>query len=75
MQIRLSEHRRNCRNGEVQRSGFAQHTIEEDHQIDWEGSVVIGHEKNLYKRKVKEALYIIRFPNFNQDQGLSISTT
>ena len=37
LKTRLSEHRRNCRNGEVERSGMAQHTIEEDHRIDWEG--------------------------------------
>ena len=35
LKTRLSEH---CRNGDVERSGMAQHTIEEDHRIDWEGS-------------------------------------
>jgi len=73
LRTRLSEHRRNCRNGEVERSGVAQHTIEEDHRIDWEGSTVINREKNWFKRRVKEALLIRKHPNFNQDQGLDIS--
>ena len=35
-------------NGEVQRSGVEQHTLEDDHQIGWEKkSVVIGQEKNF----------------------------
>ena len=42
LKTRLSEHRRNCRNGEVE--SVAQHTIEEDHRIDWEGCTVINRE-------------------------------
>ena len=57
----------------VQRSGVAQHSIEDDHRIDWKESVVIDREMNLYRRRVKEALYIRKFPNFNQDQGLIVS--
>ena len=73
LKTRLTEHRRNCRNGDVQRSGVAQHSIEDDHRIDWKESVVIDREMNLYRRRVKEALYIRKFPNFNQDQGLIVS--
>ena len=73
LKTRLTEHRRNCRNGDVQRSGVAQHSIEDDYQIDWKESVVIDREMNLYRRRVKEALYIRKFPNFNQDQGLIVS--
>ena len=73
LKTRLTEHQRNCRNGEVQRSGVAQHSIEDDHRIDWKESVVIDREMNLYKRRVKEALYIWKFPKFNQDQCLIVS--
>ena len=41
---------------------LTQHTLEDDHQINWEERVVIGLEKNFYKRRVKEALYIRKFP-------------
>ena len=51
---------------------MAQHTIEEDHRIDWEGSTQL-REKKGFKIRVKEALLIRRDPNFNQDQGLDIS--
>ena len=54
LKSRPSEHRRSCQNGE---STIVQHTIEEDHRIDWEGSTVISGEK---KRRVKEALLICR---------------
>ena len=52
---------------------MAQHSIEDDHRIDWKESVVIDRDMNLYKTRVKEALYIWKFPNFNQDQGLIVS--
>lgn len=35
----------------MQRSGVAQHTWEDDHQINWEESVVIGQEKNFTKEE------------------------
>ena len=40
IKTRLSEHRRNCRNREIERSGVAKHNIEEDHRIDWDRSTV-----------------------------------
>ena len=45
IKTRLSEHRRNCRNREIERSGVAKHNIEEDHRIDWDRSTVISIEK------------------------------
>jgi len=56
----------------VRRSGVAQHTLENDHQIGWKKSVVIGQEKSFYKRRLKEALHIRKFPNFNQNLDLDI---
>ena len=35
-------------------------------------SVVIGQEKSFYKRRLKEALHIRKFPNFNQNLDLDI---
>ena len=58
---------------EVRKLPDVQHSIEDDHRIDWKESVVIDREMNLYRRRVKEALYIRKFPNFNQDQGLIVS--
>ena len=74
LDTRLSEHRRNCRNGEVLKSGVAQHALVDNHRINWDGSTVINREQHWYRRRVKEALYIRRFGNFNLDRGLDISS-
>ena len=73
MTVRLTEHKRNCRNGEITWSGVAQHTLQDNHRIDWEKSTVIAREPNYYKRRVKEALFIKKHHNMNQDQGLAVS--
>ena len=73
LKVRLTEHKRYCRNGETNRSGVSQHTLIDNHRIDWEKSTVIAKEPNYYKRRIKEALFIRKFNNMNQDQGLTVS--
>ena len=74
LDTRLSEHRRNCRNGEIHKCGVAQHALVDDHRINWDGRMVISREQHWYRRRVKETLYIRRFENFNLDRGLNISS-
>ena len=69
MAVRLTEHRRYCPNGETSRS---QHTLQDDHRIDWEKNAAIAREPNYYKKGVKEALFIKKFHNMNHDQGLAL---
>ena len=73
LKVRLTEHKRYCHNGETNRSGVSQHTLVDNHRIDWEKSTVIAKEPNYYKRRIKEALFIRKFNNMNQDQGLAVS--
>lgn len=73
LKVRLTEHKRYCRNGETNRSGVSQHTLIDNHRIDWNKSSVVAKEPNYYKRKIKEALFIRKFHNMNQDQGLTVS--
>ena len=47
-----------------------------DHQIQWEDSRIIKVEKNWYKRRVKEALWIKITTNcLNTDPGININAT
>ena len=58
--IGRTEHQRCCRNLDAQRSAVAQHALDEDHRIDWEGSTVIDKECNWHRRRIKEAMHIKR---------------
>ena len=49
------------------------HYTQDDHRIDCEKSTVISREPNYYKKRVKEALFIKKFHNMNQDHGLAVS--
>ena len=44
----------------------------EDHRIDW-NNIVVDKEPKWHRRRLKEAIYIRKYSNFNQDQGIAIS--
>ena len=73
LKVRLMKHKRCCWNLDPQKSAVAQHALDENHQIDWEGSTVIDRESHWHRRSIKEAMHIRKQSNFNQDQGLTIS--
>ena len=73
LNARLKEHQRCCRNLDLQKSAVAQHAVEEDHRIDWNNNMVVDKELKWHRRRLKEAMYIKKYNNFNQDQGLAIS--
>jgi len=54
-------------------SVVAVHAHQQLHDIDWENTLVLDHEEDCFKRKVKEALRIKQRDNFNQDSGLAVS--
>ena len=54
---------------------MTQQTLQNDHQVDWEGSTVLGKKANYYISREKEALYVMKFKNINQDQGLVVNLT
>ena len=73
LNVRLKEHQRCCSNFDLQKSAVAQHAVEEDHRIDWDNSMVVDKESKWHRRRLKEAMYIKKYNNFNQDQGFAIS--
>ena len=54
---------------------MTQQTLQNDHRVDWEGSTVLGKKANYYISREKEALYVMKFKNINQDQGLVVNLT
>ena len=76
LDVRRSEHKRAVKSMDS-KNAIAVHIIENmDHQIQWEDSRVIEFEKNWYKRRVKEALWIKITTNcMNTDPGININAT
>lgn len=70
---RLQEHKRNCRLLQREKSAVAEHSLSQDHRIDFDAVKVIDKEGHFYRRRVKEAFWIKNSPNFNQDKGLNLS--
>ena len=65
LNIWLKEHQWCCRNLDLQKFAIAQHAVEEDHRIDWDNSMVINKEFKWHWRRLKEAMYIKKYNNFN----------
>ena len=76
LMVRMPEHKRHARGGEVQRSAVAEHAAVEDHQIDWEDAKVLDTAQAWDRRKYKEALHIHQqgkeHPMMNKDAGWKI---
>ena len=58
IKTRISEHKRATRNGEVEKSELARHTVTTGHEIDWEGTKRIAQCNSKYKRKIRESVEI-----------------
>ena len=77
LKVRLSEHRRHTEGCDVGRSAVADHAVECDHRIDWDGAIVLDVEQAWRMRKIKEALHIAQQGSerslMNKDNGWYIS--
>lgn len=74
VKIRLKEHGANIRNERTRSSALAEHAGNTNHHICLEDTKIIANEKHYFKRKVREAIEIIKHPhNLNRDGGLEIS--
>ena len=60
LETRLQEHRRHTEKCDHQRSAVAEHSVFEDHRINWDGARVLDREQAWRPRKIKEALHIVR---------------
>ncbi len=59
--------------GHEGKSSVADHAMNENHRIDWDGVEVVGYEQNWYKRKVKERLLIDKHSNnMNSHPGIKL---
>ena len=70
---RLNEHKQHCRLLQPDYSAIAEHTIGENHHIDFDQTKVLTTEDRFWPRKIKEALLVKRHSNFNQDTGFALS--
>ena len=74
MRIRLKEHSADILRERTRSSALVEHAGKTNHHICLENTKVIANEKHYFKRKVREALEIIKHPhNLNRDGGLEIS--
>ena len=74
MDVRLVEHKRNVRKGEVERSAVAEHVVLTGHRIDWEKARIVDKSSKYWQRRVKGAVYILKCESImNKDGGLPLS--
>ena len=50
-------------------SAITDHTMKENHVIDWDSAKIVERERDDQARSVKEAVYIRILPNMNRDEG------
>ncbi|XP_030762746.1 uncharacterized protein LOC115887456 [Sitophilus oryzae] len=67
---RLTEHKRNCRLGQTEKSAVAEHALRDgDHKIQFEDTQVIATTSGYHPRLVREAVEIHKHPNnFNRKE-------
>lgn len=58
LKVRITEHKRNTKNGETTSSKLAKHAWENDHKFKWEEAKILHHESHYYKRKFVEGALI-----------------
>ena len=54
---------------EIWGSAITDHTMKENHVIDWDSAKIVERERDDQARGVKEAVYMRILPNMNRDEG------
>ena len=62
LKIRLKEHTTDIKNERSRKSALAEHSSKTKHHICLEEAKIIAREENYHKRKIKEAIEIMKFP-------------
>ena len=52
-------------------SALTDHSVKENHVINWESARIVEKERDDLARGIKEAIYIRKLPNLNRDEGRS----
>jgi len=74
LQKRLKEHGADIKNERSRTSALAEHSLKTKHHICLESASIIAREEHHQRRKIREALEIIKHPhNLNRDSGVEIS--
>lgn len=73
-QIRLKEHGADTRRERTNTSALVEHSLKTKHHVCLENTKLLAVEEHYFKRRVREALEIMKHPNnLNSDRGLEIS--
>jgi predicted GIY-YIG superfamily endonuclease len=73
-QVRIKEHEANIKNELIRTSALVEHSLKTKHHVCLEDTKILEKEDHYYKRRVKEALEIIKHPNnMNRNGGLQVS--
>jgi hypothetical protein len=73
-QVRIKEHEADIRNERTRTSALAEHSLKTKHHVCLEDTKILAKEDHYYKRRLREALEIIKHPNnINRDGGLEVS--
>ena len=69
--LRRTEHIRQCRLSQPEKSAVAEHSMDTGHAINFDGTKVLVREHRRRHRLIREAIEIARRPNknFNRDTG------
>jgi hypothetical protein len=63
------------KNERTHTSALAEHSLKTKHQVCLEETKILAKENHYYKRRLREALEIIKHPNnINRDGGLEVSS-
>jgi hypothetical protein len=73
-QIKIKEHGADIKNECTRTSALAEHSFSSKHHIHLEDKKILAKEDHFFKRRIKEAIEILKHPNnLNRDNGLEIS--
>jgi len=74
LKITLKEHAADIKNERSRTLALAEHSSKTKHHVCLEDAKVIAREDNYHKRKIREAIEIMKFrQNLNRDNGSEIS--
>jgi predicted GIY-YIG superfamily endonuclease len=73
-QVRIKEHEADIRREWTRTSSLAEHSLKTKHHICLENTEILAKEDHFFRRRIREALEIMKHPNnMNRDGGLEVS--
>lgn len=74
---RVKEHIAAVKNRQVNKSAIAEHLVDSgpNHWIELHDPKVLSSERHFYKRIIREAIEIKKYPNFNREDGFRLSSS